>query len=303
VPAVLFALLAALAIAGAGREPGDRSAAVRRLRRYLEAPRGFSGSTLGFLDRYVTAWRAGAALQRRLDEAAVAAPISALLLGTAAATLGVGTAAVLCAGPAGVLAAVAVVAAALGALEARRARRLARIEEQTPAALDMLVGQLKSHRSAGEAIVDVSQWIADPLRGEFTRVADELRIGVPLGLALVRFRERVAVPVAAAAVTAIIVADRTGANLAECLTRQAASARTQIAFRQEVRAMTAHARTTGGMLALLPAGVAGAMLLFDSAAFAPMTGTWPGRVLLAAAAAMEFCGWQTIRWMVRRAAP
>jgi tight adherence protein B len=92
-------------------------------------------------------------------------------------------------------------------------------------------------------------------------------------------------------------------HLAECLARQAAAARVQIAFRQEVRAMTAHARATGTILALLPVGVAAAMLVLDPGVLAPLTGTTPGRMLLAAAAAMELCGWQTIRWMIRRVDP
>lgn len=101
-------------------------------------------------------------------------------------------------------------------------------------------------------------------------------------------------------VTAILVADRTGANLAECLTRQAVAARAQIAFGQEVRAMTAHARTTGMILALLPVAVAAAMTAFERGVFEPMIATTAGRVLLGAACAMEMTGWLTMRWMIHR---
>jgi tight adherence protein B len=185
-------------------------------------------------------------------------------------------------------------------VQTARGRRLRRLEAQLPAALDMVVGQLRSHRSIGEAVADVAHWIADPLSAECARMAEELRIGMPLQHVLERFRDRVPVAAVPAIITAIAIADRTGANLAECLARQAAAARAQIAFRQEVRAMTAHARATGAMLALLPAGVAAGMLLLDPAALEPLAGTGPGHVLLAGAAAMELCGWQTIRWMIRR---
>lgn len=305
-PALILALLSALALAAGGREPGPRTAALRRLVRYLDhgAPREAAENAFARADRYLLRWAPGAVLERRLRQAGVPAPVSALLLVTAAAASALAVAAAACWGPgAGPAAAVAVLPAAHALLQTARNRRLRRIEAQLPSALDMLVGQLKSHRSVGEAVADVAQWIGEPLRSECARVAEELRIGIPLARALERFRDRIAVPAAPVIVTAIVVAERTGANLAECLARQAATIRAHIAFRQEVRAMTAHARATGALLALLPAGVAGAMVLLDPGAFAPMVGTAPGRVLLGAAAAMEVCGWQAVRWMIRRVEP
>jgi Flp pilus assembly protein TadB len=64
--------------------------------------------------------------------------------------------------------------------------------------------------------------------------------------------------------------------------------------------MTAHARTTGTTLTLLPLGVAAAMQALDPTVFAPMISTAPGRVLLGIAGAMELSGWYVIRWMIRR---
>ena len=305
VPVVVLALLALAAFAGGSRGETAPRRAARRLTRYVRGERP-EGRQRFFTraDRYVARIPVGATLERRLHEGGVAAPVSAVLLLVAAAAGAAAAIASALRGPVvGAFAIPAVPAAGCAMLQAARGRRLRRMEAQLPAALDMLVGQLRSHRSIGEALADVAQWIAEPLAGECARMAEELRIGVPLPRALERFRERVAVPAVPAIVTAIAVADRTGANLAECLIRQAAAVRAQVAFRHEVRAMTAHARATGATLALLPVGVAGAMLLLDPGVFEPMTETIPGRMLLAAAAAMEVCGWQTIRWIIRRVDP
>jgi tight adherence protein B len=299
----LLAAVAFVAASVAGR-PRPPSFAAARLARYVRGrepdPEG-RGTFFTSADRSLLRLPQVHAIERRLHEAGVAAPVSAVLALTAAAA---GAAGAIAGAVWGLWAAMSAIAAtgiaAVVMLQNARDRWLRRIEAQLPAALDMLVGQLRSHRSIGEAVAGVAHWIADPLAAECARLAEELRIGMPLARALERFRDRVPVPAVPAIVTAIAVADRTGANLAECLARQAAAVRAQIVFRQELRAMTAHARATGTILALLPVGVAASMLLLDPGVVEPMTRTTPGRLLLAAAAAMELCGWQTIRWMIGR---
>ena len=299
---LLLVLLSAVLIALRATADETQQAAVRRLNHYLRNDGGLRGGTLfARADRYLVRLPFGAALERHLDQAGATAPMSACLIGAAAAACAAAGIAGALGGPGlGALALIAAAFAARAALQAARARRLRRIETQLPGALDLLVGQLRAHRSIGEAVSDVARWLPGPLGGECARVTQELRIGTALSRALERLRDRVPVPGVAAIVTAIIVADRTGANLAEALDRQAAAARAQIAFRHEVSAMTAHARATGTTLTLLPLGVAAAMRVLDPAVFAPMTGTAPGRVLLGVAGAMELIGWHVIRRMIRR---
>jgi tight adherence protein B len=302
----VLALLSAVLFAGGRDAASAPRPAARRLLRYLrhDASRGDGRAVFARADRLVLRMPFGAALERTLAQAGAVMPVSAFLLWTAA---GVSTAAGLASALVGTrLGVLAAPVAAIGAhalLQTARGRRTRRMETQLPGVLDMLVGQLRSHRSIGEAISDVAQWIPEPLGGEWARLAEELRLGEPLPRALERLRDRVPASAVPALATAIAVADRTGANLAECLIRQAAAARAQIAFRHEVSALTAHARATGATLAFLPVIVAGAMVLLDPGVFAPMLDTAPGRILLGAAAVMEFAGWQIVRWMIRRVEP
>lgn len=304
--AALMALTSA-ALFALARDVDDREktvpAATRRLRWYLgrDAEPGRRRTVFAAADRYLLQTSFGAALERQLTQAGLAVSVSGMLLATAA---GIAIAGGIAGAVGGFpLALVAVPGAALSqraVLQRARRVRVRQLETQLPGALDMLVGQLRSHRSIGEALSEIAQWIPRPLGGEFSQMAEELRVGEPLSQALARFRDRVGAAAVPAMVTAIIVADRTGADLVECLARQAAAARTQIAFRHEVSAMTAHARATGATLALLPLVVAAAMLLLEPGAFEPMIGTTAGRMLLGAAGMMELIGWQTIRWMIRR---
>lgn len=257
-------------------------------------------SRLARLDRRLVQARMLAALDRRLREAGAPLNVSEALLAVGTGTTVLGAAAGAARGAAaGIVAAAACPLVASWSLAAARDRRIRRLDRQLPAALDLLVGQLRAHRSAAEAITEVGRRAAEPLGGECARVMEELRFGASLPQALEALRRRIPSRPLATAVTAILVADRTGGNLAEFLSRQSKVVRDQVAFRQEVRATTAHARSTATILTFLPMAVAAGMYLIDPAFFAPMLEPGPGRALLAAAVMMQLTGWTVIRRMIR----
>lgn len=307
---VLLAALAAcgladLCVAGWWRISARRDPAVRRLERHLMrrvARRQAAREILARFDRRLLRTGASSSLERRLREAGIPLAVSEAGALAAAGTLVLGGVA---AAAGGVEAAAIVVTAcpcvgwwALGAMRDRRIRRL---DLQLPAALDLLVGQLRAHRSAAEAISEVARGIGDPLRSECARVAEEMRLGVPLPQALDALRRRIPSRPLGAAVTAILVAEKTGGNLADFLARQSVTVRAHVAFLQEVRAVTAHARSTATILTLLPVGVTAGLLLLNPGFLSPMLRTGLGRELLGSAAAMEVVGWQVIRAMIRSA--
>lgn len=288
---------------GAWTTGGGADPARNRLMRLVAGTRGrkrSGGRILARIDRRLVRTRILAALERHLLQAGIPLTVSEALCALAAgsALLAVGAGAFRGAGVAVVVAGTCPVLA-WRALAAARDRRLRRLDGQLPAALDFLVGQLRAHRSVAEAIMEIAERIRDPLRGEFSRIAEEARLGAPLSQALEAFRRRVPSQAVSMVVTAIQVADRTGGNLPEFLSRQAATVRDHVAFLQEVRALTAHARSTAAILTVLPVAVALAMYALSPHFFGPMLASGPGRTLLASAAAMEVIGWHVIRSMVR----
>lgn len=306
--AYLLAEASALACAArAGRDP-----AARRLERYVarrapgrlprrpaaQGPRVPAGA--GRLDRWLVRVRAAAALERRLREAGIPLAVSEALLLACAGTVAAGGAAAAWRGAAaGAVTGAACLVAAWRGLAAMRDRRVRRLDLQLPAALDLLIGQLRAHRSPAEAVTEVARQVSEPLRSECARVAEEVRLGASFPQALDALRRRIPSRPLGTVVTAILVTDRAGGDLAEFLARQSRTVRDQVAFLQEVSAVTAHARSTAAILTLLPAGVAAAMYLLEPAFLAPMLAPGPGRALLLCAAAMQVLGWQVIRAMIR----
>jgi len=285
----------------AARVRSDRAAqrlhshVARRLRR-----RRFDRSALTRLDRRLVRGHVMAALERRLREAGLLVRVTEALLAVAAgATALAGMAAAVWGAVAAPVAAGAGVGLAWWGLGVARERRIRRLDLQLSVTLDLFVGQLRAHRSIAEAIIEIAPRISEPLRGEWMRVAEELRLGVPLPQALEALRLRIPSRPLRTMVTAILVTDRTGGNLAEFLSRQSKTVRDQVAFLQEVKALTAHARSTAIILTLLPMGVAGGMYLLDSRFFDPLLAPGPGRMLLVSAGLMQLAGWQVIRGMIR----
>ena len=252
------------------------------------------------LDRRLVRARMGALVEQRLREAGISVAVSNVLL-VAAAGLVLGAAAVAAAG--GLIACAAALVLFPGAawlgLGAACDRRCRRLDLQLPAALDLLIGQLRAHRSPAEAIAEIPRRLADPLRTEFARLAEELALGVPLSQGLDALRRRVPSRSLGAIVTAMLVAERSGGNLAGCLSRQSEALREHLAFLQEVRAVTAHARGTATILTLFPIGVAAAMLTLDPRAMGPLFASRAGHALLTAAVALQIIGWCTMRAMIR----
>lgn len=266
----------------------------RRLRR-----RRPDRSALARLDRRLVRAHVMAGLERRLREAGTPLGVSEALLAAAVGTAALGGAAAVRGVGAAAVAAGVCLGLAWWSLAVARDRRVRRLDLQLSAALDLLVGQLRAHRSIAEAIVEIAPRVSEPLRGEWTRVAEELRLGVPLSQVMDALRRRIPSRPLGTMVTAILVTDRTGGNLAELLSRQSKTVRDQVAFLQEVRALTAHARSTAILLTLLPVGVAAAMYVLDPGFLGPMIAPGPGRMLLACAALMQLVGWQVIHGMIR----
>jgi tight adherence protein B len=302
---LLAGLLCALVLLVQGAwMPCDKSdSAQNRLARYMSnssARRAPIRGIVAQMDRRLVRARALAVLERSLHEAGIPLTVSeALLALVVSSSLLVGSVgAARGAGAAGMMAG-AFPLLVWAVLASARDRRIRRLDSELPAALDLLVGQLRAHRSIAVAILEVGQQVSPLLRREFTRVAEEIRLGLPLSHALDGLRRRIPSRALRTVVTAILVAERTGGNLAEFLSRQSEIVRSQVAFLQDVRALTAHARSTAAILSILPIGVALALYVLEADFFSPMLTSGLGRAMLACAIVMEMAGWWVIRSMVR----
>ena len=135
----------------------------------------------------------------------------------------------------------------------------------------------------------------EPLGPELARVRDEQRLGLEARQAFAGLAERVGTPDVRMFVTAVLVQRETGGNLAELLTDLSQLVRDRAAFRGRVDALTAEPRMSALVLALLPAGLFGAMYALNGSYVAPMLSTPLGRLMLLGAVVLSATGYLLMR--------
>jgi tight adherence protein B len=194
--------------------------------------------------------------------------------------------------------------AVLGALplawaHRRKVRRTERFERAFPAALDVLTGALRSGLALPAAIQVVAEECADPVATEFTILFEETRLGVDTRDALRNLAERVDSRELHLFVIAVLLQRETGGNLAEILDGAAHVIRERIRILGDVRALTAQARLSAGILSVLPVGLAVFILATAPDYLGVLLRESFGRWMLAGAAALQVVGYLLMRRIAR----
>lgn len=131
-------------------------------------------------------------------------------------------------------------------------RRLAKFEEQFPEAIDLLSRALRAGHAFTTGLSMVAEELPAPVGTEFRLAYDRQNFGMPMPEALKSLGERVPLLDARFFVTAVLTQRDAGGNLAEVLDNLASVIRERFKVKRQVRVLTAHARITGWVLALLP---------------------------------------------------
>ena len=180
---------------------------------------------------------------------------------------------------------------ARGWLHWRQHRRIAQFDEQLPGAIDMLVSALKTGYSFHVATNFLGQELGPPLGPEFARIYEEQRLGIDPGTALLGMQERIGSVDIKMFVTALLIQRKTGGNLSEVLTNTADVMRERLTIRGQLETLTAEAKWSGRLLALLPV-----LVFFGLSWVAPqfmgtLKETSVGRMMLAVAAGGVITGY------------
>lgn len=138
----------------------------------------------------------------------------------------------------------------------KRIKRIYEFETQFPDALDMLTSALRAGLAFTGAIQVVADESPDPVAKEFRILFEENRLGLDMKEALKKMAGRVDSAELRLFVTAVILQRETGGNLSEVLEGTAAVIRDRFRILGDVRSMTAQARLSGLILALLPIAMA-----------------------------------------------
>jgi tight adherence protein B len=170
----------------------------------------------------------------------------------AIASLGLVAGAVV-AGPVGAIAgAVVGPAARFGIRRRRRKRKAEQLEADLADAVTAIAAALRAGLSLPQSIAYAAGEIVEPLAGTLSQVASRSALGERLDDALHRWADEVGGDDARLLVGVLSLHRRTGGDLPHVLDRVAVTLRDRQAAAREVRALTAQARLSGGILGALP---------------------------------------------------
>ena len=180
----------------------------------------------------------------------------------------------------------------------RRKRRLYAFEEMLPDSIDLVGRALRAGHPLTAGFKMAADDGAEPVAGEFRRVFEEQRFGLPLQESLLGMADRVNLVDVRILVTAILIQREVGGNLAEILDNLAAVVRARFTIRRQLRVFTAQGRMTGYLLAALPL-ILFAILYTLNPSYMSILFTDPiGKILVGAAVSMQLFGFLWIRKII-----
>ncbi|MQQ09406.1 pilus assembly protein TadB [Epibacterium sp. SM1979] len=131
-------------------------------------------------------------------------------------------------------------------------KRIAKIEEQLPDAVELMVRSLRVGHPFTSAVQIVAREVEDPLATEFGIIADESAYGRDVGEALKDMAERLGIQDMRFLAVAVTIQQQSGGNLAEVLAGLAKVIRARFRLFRRVKAITAEAQWSGRFLSAFP---------------------------------------------------
>lgn len=153
-------------------------------------------------------------------------------------------------------------------LRLKRNRRMARFGEQLPEVIDVIVRSLRAGHPLPVSLSLVAREMPEPAGPEFALVVDEVSYGRSLTEALENLHLRVGYPELRFLVASVSIAQQTGGNLGEVLSRLARMLRDRFRLFRRVRALSAEGRFSGLALSVLPVALFALINLVSPAYYA-----------------------------------
>jgi tight adherence protein B len=187
----------------------------------------------------------------------------------------------------------------------RRTSRLNAFNKQLPDTITLIANALRAGSSFLQAIEMVVREAQPPVTVEFGRVVREVNLGLAFDAALENMVRRVRSDDLELMATAITIQHQVGGNLAEILDSIAFTIRERVRIKGEIKTLTAQQRLSGYVVAFLPIGLVGFLMVLAPTFMQPMFENPPailglpvGVVILVIAGVMMFTGFMLIRKVV-----
>jgi tight adherence protein B len=181
----------------------------------------------------------------------------------------------------------------------RRNKRFEKFEELFPEAIDTLARAVRAGHAFTTAIEMIASEVAEPVCGEFRKLYEEQKFGMPVRDALINLTERVPLVDVKFFVTAVMLQRETGGNLAEILDNLSYVIRERFKIQRQVRVYTAQGRLTMALLMGMPPVIVTVMLLLEPAFIRPLFSDPIGHTLLVAGITLQTIGYFVIRKIIK----
>jgi tight adherence protein B len=175
-----------------------------------------------------------------------------------------------------------------------------RLYRQLPDALSMIVRSVRVGVTVQESLRVVGEEAQTPTSIEFKRLVDELRVGTPLGEALIRLAGRSGLIEYRFFAVALSLQSQSGGSLSETLENLADIVRKRVALRARGIALASEARLTMYVLAGLPFFTMAALLVIDPDYLTVLFTTRSGKILLVIGISLLAMGLYSMRLIIRR---
>jgi tight adherence protein B len=181
----------------------------------------------------------------------------------------------------------------------RRAKRFEQFEALFPEAIDTLARSVRAGHAFTTALEMISTEVSEPVAGEFRKLYEEQKFGLPVRDALMNLADRVPIVDVKFFVTAVMIQRETGGNLAEILDNLSYVIRERFKIHRQVRVYTAQGRLTMGLLMGMPPLIVVFMLATNPAFIRPLFDDPIGHVLLVLGIMLQTIGYFVIRKIIR----
>ena len=189
----------------------------------------------------------------------------------------------------GLIIALIVLSCAWGYVRYLASKNSKRFSGQLSDCLTLLANSLR----AGFSFLQARE-MQPPMSTEFARVLRETNLGKPLEQALQQMDERVDNEDFSLVITAVLIQQQVGGNLAEIIDTIRDTIIERVRLRREITTLTAQGRATGMVLAVIPIVLAIALYTISPSYMAPLLTSTIGKMAIGAAAVMEVVGFVII---------
>jgi tight adherence protein B len=171
-----------------------------------------------------------------------------------------------------------------------KSKRLTKLNDQLPDMLTMLANALKSGFGLMQGMDLVAKELEHPIATDMRRMLQDINVGSSTEDALQGLAERSGSSDLDIVVTAMLIQQSTGGNLAEILDTVGHTMRERIRIRGEIKTLTTQQVMTGFIIGMLPVFIALAIFVLNPEYINLLFTRTAGNFMLAGGVMMEFIG-------------